>query len=149
MAIPASTVPAAVTYIHSHITTAINDAAVLVSYGPPGTNQPDDMIVVGNVNREVGPIQMVGSGQAGWLDEIYTIDVIASVFRGGDNGQTVMERAAALADVVVAVVRTDPSLGGAVIVAYPTTVDYEQNWDDQHKGRVVDATVTIRCRARI
>lgn len=149
MAIPASTVPAAVSYIHSRIITAINDTAVLVSYGPPGTNQPDDLIVVGNVTREIVPYQMVGSGQAGWLDETYTIEVVASVFRGGDYGQVVLERASALADVVVAVVRTDPSLGGAVVVAHPSAVEYEQNWDPDHKGRTVDATVSIRCRARI
>lgn len=149
MAIPASTVPAALAYLHSHIITAVNDTAVLVSYGPPTTNQPDDLIVVGNVDREVSPYQMVGSGQAGWLDEIYTADVVVSAFRGGDFGQVVLERASALADIVVSVVRTDPSLGGAVVVANPTNVQYEQNWDPDHKGRVVDVTVSIRCRARI
>lgn len=149
MAIPASTVPAAVSYLHSHITTAVNDDAVLVSYGPPSPNQPDDMIVVQNIDREVIPYQMVGSGQAGWLDERYSIEVVVSVFRGGDYGQVVLERASALADIVVAVVRTDPSLGGAVVVAHPGTVRYEQSWDQDHKGRVVDAILSIQCRARI
>lgn len=149
MTIPASTVPAAVAYLHTNVTTAVNDPAVLVSYGQPGTRQPDDMIVVGDVSREVAPWQMVGSGQAGWLDEIYTINVVVSVFRGGDYAQTVMERACVLADVVVAVIRNDPSLGGAVTVAHPSMVDYRQEWDQEHKGRLVDVTVSVRCRARI
>lgn len=149
MTIPASTVPLATGYLYDQIKVAVNDPAVLVSYGPPGPNQPNDLIVIGNVSREVVPYQMVGSGQAGWLDETYTVDVVASTYRGGDNGRTGFERAAALADIVVSVVRNDPTLGGAVTVANPATVDYEQNWDDTYKGRVVDAIVSIRCRARI
>lgn len=149
MAIPASSVPTAVGYLYDHIVTAVNDTAVLVSYGPPEPNQPDDLIVVGNVSREIIPWQMVGSGGAGWLDETYTVEVIVSVYRGGDNGRVVMERACVLVDIVVAVVRADPSLGGAVVVANPALVDYEPSFDAEHKGRLVDATVSIRCRTRI
>lgn len=149
MPIPASSVPTAVGYLYDHIVTAVNDPAVLVSYGPPGPNQPDDIIVVGSVSREIIPWQMVGSGGAGWLDEIYTVDVVVSVYRGGDNGRVVMERACVLADIVVNVVRTDPSLGGAVVVANPAVVDYEPSFDGEHKGRIVDVTVSIRCRQRI
>jgi hypothetical protein len=149
MTIPASTVPTAVGYLFDHIVTAVNDTAVLISYGPPGPNQPDDLIVVGAVQRDIAPIQMVGSGQAGWLDERYDVEIVVSVYRGGDASRTVMERACALVDIVVAVVRTDPSLGGVVVVAHPTLVSYDPSFDADHKGRLVDATVTVSCRARI
>lgn len=150
MTIPASTMATAVGYLLDHITTAVNDPAVLVTYGPPGPNQPDDIIAVGtSVATETTPYQMVGSGQAGWLDERYDVVVVVSVYRGGDNGRTVLERAAVLTDMVVAVVRTDPSLGGAVIVAHPSVASFEPSFDAEHKGRVVDATVTISCHARI
>lgn len=147
--IPASTVPAAKLYLHSHITTLINDTSVLVSYDPPGPFQPDDIVMVGAVDRQVGPYQMVGSGGAGWLDETYSIEVVVSVYRGGDDARTAFERACALADQVVFVVRTDPSLGGAVVVAHPEQSRYEPTFEDEHKGRLVTVTIPIACRARI
>jgi len=149
MTIPASTIPAAKLFIYNGIVTLINDAAVLVSYDEPGPNQPDDIIMVGRVERQVAPFQMVGSGQAGWLDETYTVEVVVSVYRGGDDARTVFERAATLADQVVYVVRTDPSLGGAVIVAHPGNVSYQPAWEESHKGRMVDVTIEIACHARI
>lgn len=149
MTIPASTVPAAKLFLYTGITSLINDPTVLVSYDPPGPYQPDDIVMVGTVERQVVPYQMVGSGQAGWLDETYTIEVVVSVFRGGDDARTAFERACVLADQVVYVVRTDPSLGGAVVVAHPSNVRYEPTFDDDHKGRLVTATVDVNCRARI
>lgn len=149
MTIPASTVPAAKLYLHSQITTLINDTSVLVSYDTPGPRQPDDIVMVGAVDRQIVPYQMVGSGQAGWLDETYAIEVIISVFRGGDDARTAFERACVLADQVVYVVRNDPSLGGAVVVAHPSNVRYDPTFDDDHKGRLVTATVEVQCRARI
>jgi hypothetical protein len=149
MAIPASSVPAAKLFLYNGITTQINDTAVLVSYDTPGPNQPDDLVVIGAVTRTVVPYQMVGSGQAGWLDETYTIEVIVDVFRGGDNARTAFERACTLADTVAFVVRTDPSLGGAVLVAHPAQVHYEGIWEDEHRGRRAVATIEVNCHMRI
>lgn len=149
MTIPASTIPAAKLYLHTQITALINDAAVLVSYDPPGPNQPDDIVMVGAVDRQVVPYQMMGSGQAGWLDEQYSVEVVVSVYRGGDDARTAFERACTLADQVVYVVRTDPSLGGAVVVAHPEQSRYEPVHEDEHKGRLVTVTIPIACRARI
>lgn len=142
--------PTAMLYLLNQITAAVNDATVLVSYGPPGPNQPDDIVAIGTaVTIETVPIQMVGSGGAGWLDERYDVEIVISVYRGGDNGRGVLERAAALADLVVSVVRTDPSLGGAVVVAHPSVGSFVPSFDAEHKGRVVDATVNVSCHARI
>lgn len=149
MTIPASSIPAAKLFLFNGIVSLINDTAVLVAYDEPGPNQPDDIVMVGGVDRQVAALQMVGSGQAGWLDETYTIDVVVSVFRGGDDARTAFERACVLADQVVYVVRTDPSLGGAVVVAHPEASRYEPAWDDDHRGRLVTVTIPIYCRARI
>lgn len=150
MTIPASTIPAAVLYLFNGVTTLINDAAVLVSYGPPGPRQPEDIVAVNlGIDRQVVPYQMVGSGQAGWLDESYSIEVVVSVYRGGDDARTAFERACTLADQVVQVVRTDPSLGGAVVVARPEQSRYEPALEDEHKGLLITVTIPIACRARI
>jgi hypothetical protein len=149
MTIPASTVPAAKAALYSGALTAINDPAVLVCYDEPGPNQPDDIVCIGPVERDVTIGGLVGGGGAGWLTERYAIHVIVSCFRGGDDAKTVFERAAALADVVVNVVRTDPSLGDAVITAQPTKWLLEGTWEAEHKGRVATATGHIECTARI
>jgi hypothetical protein len=147
--IPASTIPAAKLYLFTQITALVNDTSVLVCYDPPGPRQPDDILMVGAVDRQVVPYQMVGSGQAGWLDESYSIEVVVSVYRGGDDARTAFERACVLADQVVYVVRNDPSLGGAVVVAHPEQSRYEAAWEEEHKGRLVTVTIPIFCRARI
>lgn len=151
MTIPASTVPAAVGYIYDHIVAGVTDPDVLVSYGPPGPNQPDDIIAVGtDIGAEEVPYQMVSGGGAGWLDETYDINIVVSVFRGGDEPRAVLERAYALADIVATVVRGDPSLGGAVVLAHPAGVAASTvGWDGDGKGRIVDLNITIRCRARL
>ena len=149
MTIPASTVPLAIGYLFDNIKTTIGDPAVRVSYGPPPPGATGDMIVIEGVTREPVVARMRGSGGAGWIDEIYTIELNCWVFRGGDNGQPVYERAAALADVVESVVRTDPSLGGAVVVAAPSAVEYISTLDEEHRGILVEARVSIRCRATI
>lgn len=149
MTIPASTVPLAVGYLFDNIKTSINDPAVRVSYGPPPPGTTGDFIVIESISREIVISRMVGSGGAGWLDEIYVVDINCWVFRGGDNGQPAIERSAALADVVISVVRSDPSLGGAVKVANPTNVEYTPTLDEEHRGILAEARVSIRCRATI
>lgn len=150
MTIPASTVPAATLYLHTQLTTQINDTAVLVQYGPPGPNQPDDIVAIGlDIDQESVPYQMVGSGQAGWLDETYTVDITISVFRGGDDPRAAHERAWTLKNAVDQVVRGDPTLGGAVLVSWPSGVSSRQDLEEQHKGRTVMLVQRVTCRARI
>lgn len=149
MTIPASTVPLATGYLFDNIKVAVNDPAVRIWYGPPPPGTTGDAIVIEGITKEISVSSMVAGGGAGWLDEIYTIELNVWVYRGGDNGQPVMERASVLADIVIAVVRTDPSLGGAVLVAQPTVVEYIPTLDEDHRGILVEARVSIRCRARI
>lgn len=149
MTVPASSVAGVKAYLVSHITSQVNDPTVLVSYDAPGPDQPDDLVVVGDVRRHVDIAAMIGSGQAGWLDETYDVEVSISVFRGSDLAQTVFERACALCDAVEAVVRNDPSLGSKVLVAHGAEAEYRCDWDDQHRGRLCEITLAVHCSTRL
>lgn len=153
--IPTSSAPAARQWLYDAITAAATpdpdnkSAALLVCIDDPGTYQPDDIVSVGGVTREIGVNSLVGGGGAGWLEERYRITVDVEVYRGGDYPSVVFDRTSALVDVVIAVVRADPSLGGTVLVAKPVTSTYEGSWQEEHEGRLGSATVEIECFQRI
>lgn len=122
----------------------------LVCRDGPGTNVPPDVVSVGVMtNRATSKAAMVGSGGAGWLDETYELQVIVSVFRGGDAAEMVDLRVAELEAAVEATVRADPSLAGTVLTAYPATSRVESSWDPDHKGRVADLFLEVSCQAQI
>lgn len=152
MTAPTSTAPAVKAAIVAGVQaalTAVSDTATLVCYDEPGPAQPDDIVSIGRVDREVTALSLVGSGGTGWLDEQYTIEVIVSSYRGGDDPQTVFERAASLADTVIEFVRSDPSIGGRVVVARPSHWTYEGTWEPEHKGRIATAVGHIYVTTRI
>jgi hypothetical protein len=144
--IPASSIPAARTWIFNGLQTQLASVKnVLVCLDEPGTFQPDDIICVGDVHQQYNPESVVGSGGAYWLREDYTITVTVDVYRGGDDAATVFARGRQLADLVVAVVRSDPSLGGAVDRGKPGTVQHTSGWSEDHKGRQSVVEIGIDC----
>lgn len=149
--IPASSIPAARTWIYDNVqANATPDATspaseLLVCLDEPGPYEPDDIISVGDVHQTYGPANTVGSGGALWLREDYTVTVTVDVFRGGDDPGGVFARAKTLADLVVAVVRSDPSLGGAVDRARPQSATHQVSWDEDHKGRHCLVEIEIAC----
>lgn len=155
MTIPKSTAPAARRYLFEQFTAQIAPdpdsprSSLLVCYDVPGPDEPDDIIAVGTVTRQINVNSMVGSGGAGWLDERYTIAVIIDVFRGGDDQAATFDRASTLMDQVCAIVRTDPTLGGAVLTARPVTSQTDGEWDSDNLGRHTVVTLDIDCYARI
>lgn len=150
MTIPASTVPAAKAWLFTAITAQINDPTVQVVYDEPGTYENDDIIMVGDVRRTPSPLSMVGTMGAYALQEDYEIDVVVSVYRGGDNAQTVYERACTLANTVEYVVRNDPTLGGAVPKAIPSVGDMPRTqWTENKNGLIAEFRIPIRCLAVI
>jgi hypothetical protein len=144
--IPSSSVkavrPALFTQLQNNITAA-SGMDLLVSLGKPGTNEPNDIVWVGNVHRTLTPDHLVGSGGAGWLSEAYQIQVTVEAFRGGDTELTVWNRMCDLVDAVEAAVRTDPTIGGLVLWSHPQQVSYETDWEQDGKGRLGLAELLI------
>ncbi|MEV5953730.1 hypothetical protein AB0M11_08125 [Streptomyces sp. NPDC051987] len=144
--IPASSIPAARTWIFQGLQTQLAGVQnILVCLDEPGPYQPDDIISVGDVHQQYSPESVVGSGGSHWLREDYTITVTVDVYRGGDDAAAVFARARQLADLVVAVVRSDPSLGGAVDRGKPGTVQHTSGWSEDHKGRQAVVEIGIDC----
>ncbi|MBM9504523.1 hypothetical protein [Actinacidiphila acididurans] len=155
MTVPASSAPAARAYLFGQLSAQLTPdpdsprSSLLVCYDQPGPNQPDDIVSVGKVIRTFEFSSFVGSGGAGYLQERYTVEITVDVFRGGDDAQGAYIRAAYLTDQIVAAVRSDLTLGGAVLAARPTTHSTDAEWDDEHLGRHATATLEIECLQRI
>lgn len=153
--IPESSAPAARKWLFDALTLALpldqldKSASLLVCYDQPGPNQPNDIVSVGKVHRQIAVSAMVGDGGAGWLEENYTIEVLVEVFRGGDTAPAAYNRTSDLVNAIVAVVRSDLSLGGAVLRAKPVSDSTEVEWDDDHGGQLATSTVEISCYQRI
>jgi hypothetical protein len=153
--IPASSAPVARKYLYDALNLALTPdplstkSSLLVCYDQPGPNQPDDIVSVGKVHRQIGVSAMVGDGGAGWLEENYTVEVLVDVFRGGDSAPAAYNRASGLVDAIVAVVRADLSLGGAVLRAKPMSDLTEVEWDDDHGGQRATSTLEVSCYQRI
>lgn len=122
-------------------------SAVLVTYGPPGPNQPDDIVAVMDVR---GGQVMATMGNRS-REETLDIDVVISCYRGGGTEvqQTVTERAYALmASLEVYLKTTDPSIGGTVRSNAGITT-HDMTEDATTKGRVAEIALTILAFARI
>ena len=134
MTIPVSTVPAAMAYLVASVQAlAQTDPAVmagtdeiLVKLGDETKNRPPDVIEFGSVQRQVKWETFVGSGGQFALYETYEIDVeISSWIPYSDVNDDsavalqVNNRAWQLVAYVETVIRTDPSLGNLVEIAYP------------------------------
>jgi hypothetical protein len=157
MGIPTSSIPAARAYLLAQIEATVTQdptdatAELLVSLDEPGTHQPADVVIVGDVHQTYQPYASVGSGRAYWLEESYSVEITISVFRSGDDGtnalaQTVFTRARMIADQIVNVVRSDPSLGGAVQRARPGTVTHQSTWSTGDvTGRVTEIQIPVEC----
>lgn len=124
------------------------DLDTAVYYDEPGPGYPDVCIWLGEVEQDYDMEQMVGSGGAGWLYEHYTQVVEVSYFRGGDDPQGTFQACKKVVDRIERLVRSDPSFDGLVLVAYPAGTKYDPGWEDEGKGRVVDATLRIKVEAQ-
>lgn len=146
--IPVSTVPAVKDYLFEQMTLALAGPNLEVFYSEPGPGYPDDVVYLGDTEQTQQPTQMVGSGGAGWLFELYHQVVEVDVYRGGDDPQGTFKRACELVAQIENIVRADPSLNSQVITAYPAGTAYESGWEESHAGRITHATmrITVDCR---
>lgn len=152
--VPVSTAPAVVAFLTAGLTTNLTQydpqTALSVAYiEQTGGYNAFDQVTIGDVgNRTVRRTQMVGTGGAGWLYEEYTLDIEVMSWQGGQNLQLVVERAWRLLGQVEAFIRSDPSLGNLVIVAYPSSSKSTAGYMDDKKGVscVIDVTVDVEAR---
>lgn len=153
--IPSSTAPAVRTWLFDQCTATLTPdpdnktAQLLVCYDEPGPNQPDDIVSIGGVVREIGINSLVGGGGAGWLEEKYRITIDIEVYRGGDNAKAAFDRASFLADQVISIFRSSVDAGGLVLICKPISSTCDVEWDEQHLGRLASGEVVIECYQRI
>jgi hypothetical protein len=152
--IPSSSIPAAMAWLlaglQANITADPAADGLLVCLGEPGTFQPQDIVFIGEIHQVYSPQSTVGSGGANWLREDYQVTVTVDCTRGGDDQVAVLTRARQLADLVVAVVRSDPSMGGAVDRCRPEQATHTLGWLDTDAqksgtGRHVAIAITLDC----
>jgi len=147
--IPASSIPAARSYLFTQLQALLTadttdaNASLLVCMDGPSTDIPEDVVSVGDVHQTYSPESNVGSGGSHWLREDYTITVEIQVVRGTDDSTVTFARARALADLVIALVRSDPSLGGAVDRARPAAVTHETGWAKDQSGQTIGRHTSI------
>lgn len=155
--IPVSTVPSALAYLNTEIAAAYADdplaSQILVTFIDPGDGPdvPNDIIALGEVVRTVEPVSLVGSGGQGWLNEEYEIECTVSSWTGsgpeqGDNTipLAMIARAWQLVAYVETAIRTDPSLGDLVNVAYPMAATAPVvGWTEKPVGLAAEITFRI------
>lgn len=134
MTAPASSAPAVKAYLVALFQSVMDvdasavDGQVLVSYNAPGNYETDNVIEVGKVSRTFAPLRLVGSGGQWWGNETYEIEVSISVIHGQLDPVGIEARVWHLVALCESAVRSDPSFGGLVIQANPTTCDVDCEW---------------------
>lgn len=133
-------------------TTAVNDPTVLVCYGHPGIQQPDDIVSVGRVTstQEPGPMSNTNRSRTNTL----TVDLTISIFRrgGADQEQVAGDRAYSLLSAVEEYVRvTDTTVGGTVMWCFLTSHTSDGATDPTllTQGRCIEITATFTAYTRI
>ncbi|MDH6108863.1 hypothetical protein P3T36_002994 [Kitasatospora sp. MAP12-15] len=155
MTVPSSTATAVRAWLYGQLSAQLapdplsKTSSLLVCYDEPGPEQPDDIVAIGKVSRQLSLGAMVGGGGAGWIDERYSVEITIDVYRGGDDSQGAYSRAAVLCDAICSIVRSDLTLGGNVITARPLSSTHEVAWEENHAGRQATTTLEVECFQRI
>jgi hypothetical protein len=153
--IPVSTAPAVREWLFDQCAAGLapdpldKTARLLVAYDAPGTDQPEDIVVIGEVSTEYNTNSLVGSGGAGWLEERYRVTVDIEIFRGGDSAKAVSDRAHLLAGQVINIVRADPTLGANVLIGRPAASTYKGDVSDDHSARLGTLSLQIEAYQRL
>lgn len=153
--IPVSTAPAVRDWLFQQCTAGLvpdplnKTARLLVAYDAPGTDQPEDIVTIGEVSTEYTTNSLVGSGGAGWLQERYRVTVEVVIFRGGDSAKAVADRAHLLAGQIMTIVRSDPTLGGNVLTGMPAASTYTGDVSDDHTARLGTLSLQIEAYQRL
>ena len=129
-----------------------NDAQVLVSYGHPGLQNQDDMILLLGVKSQQVEAAMSSSLRSRW--ETLELDLFISSYRAGelDNDKVPSDRVYSLLGQLENYVRTtDTTLGIGLQQCFLTAHDSTGSTDPQvlARGRMVDCTAVFTALVRI
>ena len=125
---------------------------MLIRIGQPGITLPNDCIVITGVrSRTVNWENFIGSAGQWSLMEKYDVGIECSTWlASGDSDNTSvvstqsLNRAWQLVAYVETAVRTDPSLGGLDLIAYPRTAVQEgPSWTSGTSGAGLLTLVTL------
>ncbi len=131
-------------------------APVLVTYGPPGVNQPNYVVAVGMATRQPITRPTMGTGRS--RDTHADIDIVISAYIPGD--ETVQQAACEAADDLSAAIETyfrtqgNETLGGGCRDAWVSNIDGPIPAVAVHPesnaitGRVGQSTVTVTAAIR-
>lgn len=121
---------------------------VLIVDGPPGLNQPDDIVAVGVRTEEQNtPHAMTGDRGPGSMAQDMQFDCVVSCFIGGDDAGKVRKRANQLVQAIHDAVNGDPTLNGSCYDAWVSHVELDVIWAPDAKGPVCEGPVEITCRS--
>ena len=123
-----------------------------VSFGHPGTFEPDDLIGFGRV-ESVYEFAAFGPKRPQWED--LTLTVTISCYRGGVGEEVEVEASARAYSLLRAIHYyariTDTTMGGVVLWTTLTghTSDGETDPDSLAEGRTIEVEATFTARARV
>lgn len=123
---------------------------VLVTYGAPGTFDPEDLVSFLDVTSEQDPSTMGNRGRR----EVLTLDVAISCWRGGGAEMELVcaRRAYKLLRMIEFYCRrTDTTVGGTVQWCFLTSHESSGQTDPQflETGRVIEITAKFTAQSRI
>jgi hypothetical protein len=125
---------------------------VLVSYGLPATDQPNDIVAIceaGTADPERGNQEAKTYGPRTREETTY-VSVLFSSWRGTMDQQAVSEMVFDAMALLENSLRTDPTIGGAVREANIDSWELtETEFNDLPAGRYAEISVIIRARHRI
>lgn len=120
------------------------NAGLPATYGTPAKAPSDEWVRVGGIIGTQEAVVLNSTRRP--RDEDYNVDVLVRVRRA--DQQLATERAYELAGVVEVALRSDPTLGDAVMWAVVTGHELAEGEPDG-TSRLADLIVTITCRARV
>jgi hypothetical protein len=145
-----STIPAALDALVSVARAALPDVDVFD--GQPAEWLPADFVVIGWTMERIAVTADLTRESAGTDDrEGYDIACYLNAFSGGTTMKQVRDRVFAMYAALTAELRRDQTLGGIVMRARPTLVDYDQvqvdGGDDFAGGASATITALVHCDA--
>lgn len=141
-----SVIPAVRNHLQTLFQQAVNDITspgVTVYLSDMNRVDENDYIVVGGAQRTLQPFEFVGGYGAGAFMEVITVTFeIHTTVYGATPFPAADDRAYLILDRCEQAIRNDPSLGGLVLQAHPSSSSSEHAIDESAAG-VCDMLATI------